>query len=104
MGFSTGIPIMVQEELSTAGPALLGRAQQISDQLQQLANYLNTLPESWTGRSSTTYTGLQAEWNTAANGLFGPDGVLGAIAGAMNVTWNNYTMAETTNTSTWQHG
>lgn len=26
-----------------------------------------------------------------ADGLFGPDGVLGRIAHAMNVNWNNYT-------------
>jgi hypothetical protein len=44
------------------------------------------------------------EWNTAATGLFGTaseGGILGEIAAAMNVSWNNYSMAESANASTW---
>lgn len=104
MGFSTAIPIVVQTELSNAGTYLNSQASNISDQLSRLAAYLNQLPEIWSGNASTYYQGLQQEWNIAANGLFGPDGVLGEIATAMNVTWNNYSDAEWSNTQTWSHG
>jgi uncharacterized protein YukE len=104
MGFSTAIPILVQTELSNAGTYLNNQASMISDELNSLAAYLNGLPEIWTGSASTYYQGLQQEWNIAAAGLFGPDGVLGEIANAMNVTWGNYSDAEWSNSSTWQHG
>jgi uncharacterized protein YukE len=104
MGFSTAIPIMVQTELADAGTYLNNQATVISEQLSRLAAYLNQLPEIWAGTASTYYQGLQQEWNIAANGLFGPDGVLGEIATAMNVTWNNYSDAEWSNTQTWSHG
>jgi WXG100 family type VII secretion target len=104
MGFSTAIPIMVQTELADAGTYLNNQATAISEQLNRLAAYLNQLPEIWSGTASTYYQGLQQEWNVAANGLFGPDGVLGEIATAMNVTWNNYSDAEWSNTQTWSHG
>jgi uncharacterized protein YukE len=104
MGFSTAIPIMVQTELSDAGTYLNNQSTVISEQLSRLAAYLNQLPEIWAGTASTYYQGLQQEWNIAANGLFGPDGVLGEIATAMNVTWNNYSDAEWSNTQTWSHG
>ncbi|MEV6007917.1 hypothetical protein AB0M29_13995 [Streptomyces sp. NPDC051976] len=40
---------------------------------------------------------------SAANGLFGPDGVLGRIAHAMDLSWGNYSDAEWSNVSTWKH-
>jgi WXG100 family type VII secretion target len=104
MGFSTGTPIVVQTELETAGAYLNNQANMISDELNQLAAYLNALPEGWQGNASNYYQGLQHEWDVAAMGLFGPGGVLGEISNAMNVTWNNYSDAEWTNSSTWQHG
>ena len=104
MGFSTSIPIMVQTELANAGTYLNSQASMISDQLNSLAAYLNQLPQIWSGTASTYYEELQQEWNVAANGLFGPDGVLGQIATTMNVTWNNYSDAEWSNTQTWAHG
>ncbi|WP_280897132.1 hypothetical protein [Streptomyces sp. SAI-135] len=45
---------------------------------------------------------MQNGWDLAANGLFGEDGVLGRIAHAMNVNWNNYSDAEWANVSTWR--
>lgn len=102
--FSTSIPIAVKAELEGAGAYMNAQALDIADELAQLAAYLNTLPEIWKGSASSYYQGLQAEWNIAANGLFGPDGVLGEIAHAMNVNWANYSEAEWNNTRTWSHG
>jgi uncharacterized protein YukE len=103
MGFSTAVPIAVQQELAEAGVILNNQASAISEQLHSLATYLNGLPEIWSGSASTYYQGLQQEWNIAAEGLFGPDGVLGEIAAAMHVVWNNYSEGEWTNTQTWAH-
>jgi WXG100 family type VII secretion target len=104
MAVSDNVPIRVAPELESVGSYLNGQATEISDQLSQLASYLNQLPDGWQGNASGTYQGLQTEWNIAAEGLFGPDGVLGEISHAMNVSWGNYSDAEWSNTQTWQHG
>ncbi|MFI2611723.1 WXG100 family type VII secretion target [Kitasatospora sp. NPDC018619] len=103
MTFSDAVPISVQQDLGNAGPYLNGQAADISHQLHELALYLNQLPEGWQGTASAYYQGLQNEWNTAANGLFGPEGVLGQIAHAMNANWANYGEAEWSNSQTWKH-
>ena len=98
-------PIMVDDELSQAGSYINGAAANIVDQLNALIQRLQPLFDSWTGPAASYYTGLQAEWNYAANGLFGSqsqDGVLGEIAAVMNVAWGNYSDAEWANVSTWQ--
>jgi uncharacterized protein YukE len=97
------MPILVATELESVGTYLNGQATEISDELNQLASYLNQLEVIWQGAASGYYQGLQAEWNIAALGLFGPDGVLGEIAHAMNVTWANYSDAEWSNSQTWRH-
>ena len=105
MGFTEAIPILVQDELESAGPAVSARAAALSDQLTSLQNYIQAnIPETWTGRSSHGYQHYQQLWHTAAHGLFDPqDGVLGQIASALNVIWLNYAASETANTVTWQH-
>ncbi|HLX51055.1 MAG TPA: WXG100 family type VII secretion target [Streptosporangiaceae bacterium] len=103
MTIADNTPILVAAELETVGTNLNNQAATISDELSQLASYLNQLPAIWQGAASDYYQGLQAEWNIAAEGLFGPDGVLGEIATAMNVSWNNYSDAEWSNSQTWQH-
>src|SRR5580692_1533881 len=70
MGFSTAVPIAVQQQLADAGGILNSRAAAITEQLESLAGYLNGLPEIWSGSASTYYQGLQQEWNIAAKGLF----------------------------------
>jgi hypothetical protein len=45
---------------------------------------------------------LQGEWNLAADGLFGPTGVLGKIAYSLNLSWANYSDCEWANVKTWQ--
>lgn len=104
MGFSDSTPIMVKQELEAAGAYLNGQAEEIAEELHQLATYINQLTFVWTGPASGYYQGLQAEWNIAAEGLFGPDGVLGEISNAMNVGWGNYSEAEWNNSRTWNHG
>lgn len=97
--------IMVQEELSGAGAYINGIAQTLSDELNKLIAQLQPIADGgWTGGASDYYQDLQIEWNYAANGLFGPDGVLGEIAQAMHVNWNNYAEAEWANVQTWQPG
>jgi uncharacterized protein YukE len=104
MAISETMPILVAAELEGVGVYLNGQATEIADELSQLASYLNQLDVLWQGSASGYYQGLQTEWNIAAEGLFGPDGVLGEIAMAMHVTWNNYSDAEWSNARTWQTG
>jgi uncharacterized protein YukE len=67
-----------------------------------LKSKLAPLVDIWMGLASSYYQPLQQEWNIAADGLFGPTGVLGQIANAMNVTWNNYSECEWANVRGWQ--
>ena len=103
MSINESSPILVQAELEAAGNYLNGQASAIAEELGQLASYISQLEPLWHGQAATYYHGLQKEWNIAANGLFGPDGVLGDIAHAMNVNWGNYSDAEASNVHTWRH-
>jgi hypothetical protein len=46
---------------------------------------------------------MREEWELAAVGLFGSEGVLGIIAQKMHYAWTNYFEAESANISTWRH-
>ena len=99
-----GTPLRVDEELSQAGTYINSAAQQIVDELNALYQQLQPLTETWQGAAASYFDPLMAEWNNAAKGLFGSadqGGVLGEIAAAMNVSWDNYVEAESANTSTW---
>lgn len=98
-----GTQIYVGEGLAAAGSTLNTRAGEISGELQALKSKLAPLADSWRdSEAATYYQDMQTNWDMAANGLFGPDGVLGRIAHAMNVNWNNYSEAEWSNISTWR--
>ncbi|MEU6310634.1 WXG100 family type VII secretion target [Streptomyces sp. NPDC047014] len=98
-----GTPIYVGEGLAAAGGWLNERAGEVSGELQGLKSQLIPLADSWReSHAATYYQDMQNEWDLAANGLFGPDGVLGRIAHAMHVNWNNYSDAEWSNMSTWR--
>jgi uncharacterized protein YukE len=71
--------------------------------LGDLKTKLAPIAETWTGPAASYYHPLQAEWSMAAEGLFGQDGVLGQIAHAMHITWNNYSECEEANIKGWQH-
>jgi uncharacterized protein YukE len=99
-----GTPIYVGADLQNAGTWLNSEAATCSEELARLKAQLAPLQEAWTlSQAADYYQGLQQEWNIAAEGLFGPDGVLGQIAQAMNVNWGNYSDAEWSNIRTWQH-
>jgi WXG100 family type VII secretion target len=94
--------LRVPAELELAGQQLNGKANQIVDQLEALIAKLAPLQDTWEGPAQSYYQGLQNEWNIAADGLFGPTGVLGQVAAAMNVSWNNYADGEWANVRTWK--
>jgi WXG100 family type VII secretion target len=96
--------LRVPAQLELAGQQLNGKAAQIVDQLEALIAKLAPLQDTWEGPAQSYYQGLQAEWNIAADGLFGQTGVLGKIASAMNVSWNNYAEGEWANVRTWKGG
>lgn len=99
-----GTPIYVGTDLQNAGTWLNAQATSCADDLARLKSQLAPLVEAWTqSKAADYYQGLQQEWNIAAEGLFGPDGVLGQIAQAMHVNWGNYSDAEWSNIKTWQH-
>ncbi len=98
-----GSMLVVPSDLQGAGAYLNGLATVIDGELARLKNELAPLMDIWTGAAQSYYEGLQMEWNIAADGLFGPTGVLGIIAQAMNLNWNNYTDCEWSNVQTWKH-
>jgi uncharacterized protein YukE len=99
-----GSQIYVGEGLGAAGGWLNGRAAEIAGRLEALKSKLAPLQEAWTqSQAASYYQDLQQEWNISAEGLLGPDGVLGQIAHTMNVNWGNYTDAEWSNVQTWKH-
>ncbi len=95
--------LRVPLELEYAGKEMSDTAQQIEMQLHELKGKLMPLQDYWQGPAKTYYEELQAQWNFAAEGLFGDEhGLLGQIASALNVNWNNYADAEWANVRTWQ--
>jgi WXG100 family type VII secretion target len=94
--------IVVPSELEGAGAYINGVATQIEGELNALKTQLSPLLTSWSGAAQVYYEGLQQEWDIAAEGLLGPNGVLGQIASTMNLNWNNYTDCEWSNVKTWQ--
>jgi WXG100 family type VII secretion target len=98
----SGSILAVPADLEGAGPYINGVAAQIDGELNALKTQLAPLLANWTGAAQLYYEGLQQEWNIAAAGLLGPNGVLGQIASAMNLNWNNYTDCEWSNVQTWQ--
>jgi uncharacterized protein YukE len=96
--------ILVQPELGGVGPKINASAEEITGELQRLAALLAPLKDTWTtSQAASDYEILQQEWDTAANGLFGPNGELGNVAAVMNVNFTNYSDAESANISTWRH-
>ncbi|WCN83233.1 WXG100 family type VII secretion target [Micromonospora sp. LH3U1] len=95
--------LRVPAELELAGQQLNTKATEIVGQLDSLIGKLVPLQDTWEGPAQSYYQGLQNEWNVAADGLFGPTGVLGQIAAAMNVSWNNYADSEWANVRTWKN-
>jgi uncharacterized protein YukE len=98
----SGSMLVVPTDLQGAGTYINGVSSQIESELVALKNQLAPLMDEWAGAAESYYQGLQMEWNIAADGLFGPTGVLGMIAQTMNLNWNNYTECEWSNVQTWR--
>jgi uncharacterized protein YukE len=104
MAVNDGTSILVQAQLGEVGPKINAYAEEIIGELQRLVALLAPLKDTWTtSEAASDYEILQQEWNTAAEGLFGPNGVLGNVAAVMNVNFANYSDAEFANISTWRH-
>lgn len=104
MPVNDGTSILVHSQLGEVGPRIHASAEEIIGELQRLITLLGPLKDTWTtSEAAADYEILQQEWNTAAQGLFGPDGVLGNVAAVMNVNFVNYSDAEWANVSTWRH-
>jgi hypothetical protein len=124
-----GTPLFVAEELSQAGNTINSSAMQIVDELRSLTQQLQPLADTWQGPAASYFDPLMQEWLFAAIGMFGTGaaqgiapvysgegrinaaqgnvsqgGLLGEIAAAMNLAYNNYVEGETANTSTWRSG
>jgi uncharacterized protein YukE len=95
--------LMVHPDLGLAGKTINDAAPAIADELNKLIAQLQPIADTWTGPAMDYYQPLMNDWNNAADALLGPDGVLGEIAHAMNISWGNYVEAEWSNTQTWKH-
>lgn len=95
-------PIAVTPELEGASGHMNSVAGHVTGELERLERLLLPLADTWKGETFTYFRGLQDEWNIAADGLFGPDGVLSQIAIAMQTNWGNYSDAEWANSRTWR--
>jgi WXG100 family type VII secretion target len=99
----TGAQLQVTDDLQSAGGNLNGRADTIRDQLVALKAKVTDLQSVWDSPAAREYyEHQQNDWDIAADGLFGPTGVLGQVASALNLSWNNYTDAEQSNLNTWK--
>jgi hypothetical protein len=79
------------DEPEGVGAVLNGVATQVTAELAQLRGLLEPFRDVCLEAGANL--GANEEWNIAADGLFGPAGVLAAIAGALNVEWADYTDA-----------
>jgi hypothetical protein len=67
------------------GETIVAMAADVADRLAGLRSELAPTRALWTGDGADLCPA--DEWTIAADGLFGPDGVLGQISRAMNTDW-----------------
>lgn len=99
MSYSDALPITVQAELGAAGHTIRGHADTMWGELIRLRADIDDILAHWRGGANQYFVDLKGEWDFAANGLF--NDVLGQIAAAMDVNWNNYQETEFANVRTW---
>ncbi len=95
--------LAVPASLAEAPPTLRNKSTQLQNELNNLRAKLTALEGSWDSEANDQYKGYKAMWDTAANDLMGPGGVLDVIAQTMDTVWNNYVETETTNVKNWAH-
>ena len=73
------------------GAAINGIAREVAAELAALRRMLEPLHEACDG--TLLDPGATAEWSMAAAGIFGPTGVLGFVAGALDLDWSEVDQA-----------
>jgi hypothetical protein len=99
-----GTLMMVDDQLSGAGNYINGAAQQIADELAAPDQAAPAARRDLDRSRGVVLRSAHGRVERRRHGLFGAadqGGVLGEIAAAMNVSWNNYSEAEVANVSTW---
>lgn len=99
MSYSDGMPILVHPDLAGVGNTIRASADTIWAELAALRVDVDNILAHWKGGANKYFVDLKAEWDFAANGLF--NDVLGQVAHAMDVNWNNYVETEFANVRTW---
>jgi uncharacterized protein YukE len=95
--------LAVPATLAEAPPFLRAKAASLQDQLNTLRAKLNALEPTWDSAAKDEYLAYKTMWDTAANDLMGPGGVLDVIAQTMQTVWNNYVETESANIQSWAH-
>jgi len=96
--------LKVPPQLADAGSYLQTRANNMAAELARLWTRVEALEQTWQGVAHGQYAQYKAMWHTAANGLFGPAGVLPAISQIMNHVWQNYATGEANRKKSWDMG
>jgi len=85
--------------MSTAEADFASVSQAVNSTLQSLDSELNSSLTLWTGSAQQAYHVLKAKWDAAAYDMATVVGTLGQVVGVAN---QNYTQAESVNTSMWE--
>ena len=86
------------EHMAQGAQSIQAAAKSIEAKLDDLKRYLQPIVSEWQGSAVEAYQGRQAEWDQAANGLFG---ILHQIGAAVGTAGDNYHAAEQSNTKLW---
>jgi len=98
-----GAKIQVPAQLADLPLQVSNTCNSIEEMLRQLNTNLVALQSFWIGTGSTGHTITHQEWHNAETNLLTDVGVLGALAKASQVNWQNYVDGETAVTQSWAH-
>jgi uncharacterized protein YukE len=98
-----GARIQVPAQLADLPMQVSNTCHQIEDMLTDLNSKLIALEEFWKGNASQGHQTVHREWHVAESNLLTGVGVLGAVARATQVNWQNYVDGEGANTQSWAH-
>ncbi|MFY1635498.1 hypothetical protein ACN27F_19860 [Solwaraspora sp. WMMB335] len=80
-----------QVDLAEVGQAIDALAGQVARRLTDLRRELGSTGGLWAGAGVDLDPKI--EWTLAADGILGPDGILGLISGAIHYEWPGYAQA-----------
>ena len=98
-----GARIQVPPQLADLPAQVTSSCLQIEDMLALVNARLVALQAFWTGTGSDGHTVTQQQWHAAESGLLTGVGVLGSVARAAQVNWQNYVDGEAAVTQSWAH-